>query len=229
MRELTYTLLFFINCFVAMSAYAEEEKANSALTESETKIFVQQEITRLRTEEPSWFHGWQVDKQLEEFIENSGPSTQGHILLCAAAEHVQYDLEKFQQAFPGLHSVYDITFLGDFDQDNAPEIFSVFHLTGKHVYLSVLRCGEHGNIALYNHEVISEYGHWLDISVRKLPDGEVHIIGQVTTQGLVPVKGDLNREVQLEKLYEMELRFTGTAFEVVEPLRLMKQWLLMEN
>lgn len=230
MKLLTY-ILGILSCIMFfLETHAEKERVNPIhLTEAEAKTFVQQEIMLLRTEELSWFHDRQVDKQVEDFIENLGPFAKEHIFLCAAAEHVHYDLEKFQSTFPGLHYVYNITFLGDIDQNRSPEIFSVFHLTGKHVYLFVVRCEEQGNVGFYKHEVISEYGHWLDISVRKLPDGEVRIIRQVTIQGLVPVKGDLNREVQLEKFYQMELRFTGTAFEVVEPMRLMKQWLLMEN
>lgn len=208
----------FWGCIISSSAFsltADDLKRGS----SEAEQQLQDELTQLQKVAPDLF----TDRQVSSFA-NFGPSFKDADLLLLATEICDYDLDTLYQKFPVLSYIYNPIFLGDLDQDGEKEILCVPDLEPSNTYLFIFKQGE-DKIEAYQ-RVFDIYR--MKISVHELSNHEKQIIGRSEGERRVQIKGT-NELVTVEWVREMILRFTGSDIEIVRPLMVVDEQVVLDD
>lgn len=184
-----------------------------------------QELEQLRTLAPDALRHIASDQMVAEmslFAEG------GEALLFAAADTAQQNVDVFYRKFPILAAVAELKYIGDLDQDGSNELVGCLEYESAAIHVYVFK-REGTQATRYTYNMEAAFGDNLSISdVRTSFAGDVVIVGQSRSMGHLPVKGQ-KRSVDYECVYEMEVKFTGTTFEIVTPMKQISQELILDN
>lgn len=180
---------------------------------------LQVEINKLRAIKPVMFE----EREISDF-NNFGPSLKNADIFFLAVELCTYDLATLQREFPALSYIYHPVFLGDLNNDGEDEVLTVSDMEPSVTDIVIFQ-QEDKNINMYQ-KVIEVYR--MDVFVHEMPDNEKQIIGRSRGERRVQVKGT-NELVTLEYVREMILRFTGSEIEIVRPLMVVDEQVVLDD
>lgn len=184
---------------------------------------LQRELNQLKAAKPELFK----NRDLTPFIRGSVATKREADLLFLAAELCHYELDKLCQTFPGFCTIYTPIFIGDMDHDHDNEIvvLGFTQLRFDNMTEIVLFEKEESTIAIYS-QSIPRIG--MDVSVTSLSDGELYIVAEVLGKRVIEIVGK-NRLATILFTEDTVLRFTGTAIEVVNPLRVVDEKVMLDE
>jgi hypothetical protein len=223
--------LVIVNMFVSIQAYGQAMIGDTLyigearLSRSEAQERFRQEVERLKAEASEMLPATTYERIIEQ-VSLFGDG--GGELLFAAANITQNNLDEFHREFPILAAITELKFIGDVDADGTNEIVGSWSYESQERQFYVFKQKAVGVIR-YEYKMITELGRWQSLSVRTTPDGDVLLVGRAIVAGHLPVKGDRSRSVEYESLYETDIRFTGMTFELVTPMHLVKQEVILDN
>ena len=113
----------------------------------------------------------------------------------------------------------------DHDHDNEIVVLGFTQLRFDNMTEIVLFEKEESTIAIYS-QSIPRIG--MDVSVTSLSDGELYIVAEVLGKRVIEIVGK-NRLATILFTEDTVLRFTGTAIEVVNPLRVVDEKVMLDE
>lgn len=222
---ITVSMVFSFHSYAQVMLGNELEIGGNRLSRSEVQKRFRQEIERLKTEALKMLSESSYEKNIEDV---SLFNESGEELLFAAAEITHYNLDDFYREFPVLATISELKFIGDIDGDDMDEIVGSLSYESQEWDIYVFK-RKAENAIRYTYKLTTEFGQLLSFAVRTTSHGDVMLVGRAIVSGHLPVKGDRSRSVDYESIYETKIRFTGMEFEVVTPMRRIKQEVILDE
>jgi hypothetical protein len=222
---ITVNMLVSVHVLAQMMLGNELQVGDIRLSRTEVQKRFRQEIERLKTEAPERLPILSYEYLIEQ-VTLFGDG--GKELLFAAADIAHHNLDEFRREFPVLAAIAELKFIGDVDADDMDEIVGSLSYESREWDIYVFKQKAVGVIR-YEHKLTTEFGQLLSVDVQTTSNGEVRLVGRTIVAGHLPVKGDRSRRVEYESLYETEIRFTGMRFEIITPMQLIKQEVILDE